>query len=229
MDTHFRAFDSKHSRLIERPHLLPPESKTLVLVSETLTETRQILSESGYNVQEVQHPRDISACLQGNLAVCWLVDLDTLNGRLGDLLERVWTFAIGLQVIAISSDPSSSAICQAIRSGATDYCTRPFSHQQLSEAVDRAFARDTGGSPSPMVVRSRLAKLTDREREVVDCCLKGINTKVIAKQLDVTYQTIDKHRKKALRKMEIGSMVELAVLLHQTTLTAMGCRYSFAP
>ncbi len=43
--------------------------------------------------------------------------------------------------------------------------------------------------------------------------VEGQNTKVIAKQLGVSYQTIDKHRNRALKKMDVNSLIDLARVL----------------
>jgi len=51
--------------------------------------------------------------------------------------------------------------------------------------------------------------LTAREREVMDLALKGLPSKTIARELDISYRTVEQHRSRLLEKLGVGSMNEL--------------------
>ena len=55
--------------------------------------------------------------------------------------------------------------------------------------------------------------LAKRERQIVDLIVSGMTTKQIAAQLKVSTQAIDAHRSKAMKKLEVTSVAELARLL----------------
>jgi FixJ family two-component response regulator len=59
-------------------------------------------------------------------------------------------------------------------------------------------------------VRLRLARLTSREREVAGLLVKGKRSKEVAAALGISPRTAEGHRRQVLRKMEVGSMAELA-------------------
>lgn len=84
-------------------------------------------------------------------------------------------------------------------------------------ACSYAYRIDSTGDHSPCHLRSRLGTLTERELEVLKLFVAGQNTKVIAKQLGVSYQTIDKHRNRGLKKMHVNSLIELARVLKGET------------
>jgi two-component system response regulator DctR len=51
--------------------------------------------------------------------------------------------------------------------------------------------------------------LTLREREVMQLALKGLPSKVIAKDLDISYRTVEQHRSRLLEKLGVSSITEL--------------------
>lgn len=66
-------------------------------------------------------------------------------------------------------------------------------------------------------VAQRLARLTPREREVLDLLVEGKASKMIAYLLGTSTRTIDVHRARVMEKMEADSLADLvrAVLEHR--------------
>ena len=62
-------------------------------------------------------------------------------------------------------------------------------------------------------VRRRLAELTERERDVMQCVIDGLANKLIADQLNISVRTVEVHRARVFEKMDVKSAVELANLL----------------
>jgi two-component system response regulator DctR len=60
---------------------------------------------------------------------------------------------------------------------------------------------------------SKLAELTDRERDVMRLVVEGLPNKLIADQLDISVRTVEVHRSRIFEKMAVKSAVELANLL----------------
>lgn len=60
--------------------------------------------------------------------------------------------------------------------------------------------------------RARLASLTDRERELLDLLVSGCSNKQAARQLDISVKTVENHRAKIMRKMDVGNTAELVRL-----------------
>jgi len=59
-------------------------------------------------------------------------------------------------------------------------------------------------------LEARLAQLTLREREVLDCMLAGHGNKGIADKLEISVKTVEQHRARVMEKMRAGSVAELA-------------------
>jgi DNA-binding NarL/FixJ family response regulator len=54
-----------------------------------------------------------------------------------------------------------------------------------------------------------MATLTARECEVMALALKGLPSKVIAKELSISHRTVEQHRSRVLEKLGVGSVTEL--------------------
>ena len=64
-------------------------------------------------------------------------------------------------------------------------------------------------------VASRLAELTERERDVLRLVVEGLPNKLIADQLDISVRTVEVHRSRVFEKMNVKSAVELANVLRE--------------
>ncbi|MCB0517850.1 MAG: hypothetical protein H6577_12565 [Lewinellaceae bacterium] len=60
-----------------------------------------------------------------------------------------------------------------------------------------------------------LFRLTDREKEILALIVKGLTSKEIAGQLNISKLTVDTHRKHIQQKLEISNTVELIKLALQ--------------
>ena len=65
------------------------------------------------------------------------------------------------------------------------------------------------------------AKLTDREREVLQLLAEGKTTKTIASQLYVSTKTIDTHRRQIMKKLNMYSLPELTKYAIRMGLTSL--------
>jgi FixJ family two-component response regulator len=59
------------------------------------------------------------------------------------------------------------------------------------------------------IARARLSTLTPRERQVLNLIVSGLLNKQIAAELGITEKAIKSHRARVMRKMAVGSLVEL--------------------
>ncbi len=164
----------------------------------------QVLPAADWHEAE-QHGRDVPCCV--------LVDFDFDPTELARQLEDRRGRWMPLSCVACSSDTSVQNIVHAMRVGCVDFVPKPIQTDTLLAACAYACRIDASGEHSPRQFRSRVATLTEREIEVLKLFLDGRNTKTIAKQLGVTYQTIDKHRNRALKKMHSHSLIDLARVL----------------
>ncbi len=101
---------------------------------------------------------------------------------------------------------------RAMRAGAIGFLEKPVRHDSLLPLLRRALEEDRLRRERESVVasiESRLKQLTRREWDVMELLWAGKSIKVIARELDISFQTVSKHRCRLLKKMDAQSDVEL--------------------
>ncbi|HAF54595.1 MAG TPA: DNA-binding response regulator [Thauera sp.] len=121
-----------------------------------------------------------------------------------------------LPVIFITGHGDVPMAVSALKKGAFHFIEKPFNDHDLVDLVEKALAADRDRqrvAASRETIESRLATLTQREREVMDLILEGKYNKVIADELSISMRTVEAHRSRIFDKMDVRSAVELAQLL----------------
>ncbi len=121
-----------------------------------------------------------------------------------------------LPVIFLTGHGDVPTAVATVKRGAFDFVEKPFSNNVLVDRIEQALAasraaleaRDNQGG-----LRSRLAVLTEREREVMQQVVEGKPNKLIADALDISVRTVEVHRARMFDKMQVKSAIELAKVL----------------
>lgn len=147
---------------------------------------------------------------------CLVLDL-RLPGMSGTQLQSHLTEnAISLPIIMVTGHGDVPIAVKAMRAGAIDFIEKPASEAQLLDglriAADLLFNRKPPVVPKK-IVASRLDKLTDRERDVLDHLLLGKLNKEIASELNVSQRTVEGHRSRIREKMQARGIADLIRLL----------------
>ena len=174
------------------------------------------LKQAGYEVATYPSALDLLVNLPTeSIPSCILLDVripgldgPALQKRLGDLGST-------LPIIFLTGYLDIPVTVQAIKAGAEDFLTKPVSTDQLFPALERAIARHSSTyhqKATQDVVRSLIATLTPREREVFDLVVRGNRNKQAADALGCTERTIKAHRRMVMEKMRARSLAELVLV-----------------
>jgi FixJ family two-component response regulator len=146
---------------------------------------------------------------------CILLDV-RIPGLSGpELQQRLSQLGSTLPIIFLTGYPDIPTTVRAIKAGADDFLTKPVPSNQLLQAVERALAHHNSvrNLKSTLdAIRSHLAALTPREREVFDLVIRGDTNKHVARALGCTERTIKAHRHRVMEKMQVRSLAELVSL-----------------
>ncbi len=154
--------------------------------------------------------------LQPDWAGCIVLDIrmDAMSGL--ECFDVLRARGNTLPVIFITGHGDVPMAVSALKKGAFDFIEKPFNDSDLVAIVIRAMEKDAEqrlALSQHEAVSERLARLTAREREVMELILAGKLNKVIADELNISMRTVEAHRSKVFEKMAVRSAVELARLL----------------
>ena len=109
-----------------------------------------------------------------------------------------------LPVVAFAEDPAPGRIVEAILKGAVDYIVWPFEPDALIATLKRADERAAAIGSARMrqaAARTRIERLTRREREVLTGVAGGLSNRMIGEKLSISPRTVEIHRSNMLNKM----------------------------
>ena len=147
-----------------------------------------------------------------NVASCLVLDI-RLPGVTGlDFQAELAEAGIHIPIIFMTGHGDIPMSVQAMKAGAVDFLTKPFRHQEMLHAVNRALAADRKRRAEEKIVselRVLYESLTSREREVFVLVTAGLVNKRIAAELGVSEITVKVHRTQLTRKMRTRSLADL--------------------
>ena len=138
------------------------------------------------------------------------VSLPGLNGL--DLQKRVAVERIDMPIIFITGQGDVPMTVQAMKAGAVEFLTKPFSDDVLLSAIRNAIERSLtalGHEAEMRALRDCYASLTRREREVMALVASGLLNKQVGGELGISEITVKAHRGQAMQKMKADSLADL--------------------
>src|ERR1041385_6628239 len=142
---------------------------------------------------------DVPACLILD------VELPDINGL---DLQRQIAEGDHPPIVFITGHGDIPSSVGAMKRGAVDFLTKPFSDADLMAAIHAAIAQDRQQRSARAdlgVLRQRHLSLTPREREVLQLVVSGLLNKQAAAQLGISEATLEIHRKNVMQKMAAAS------------------------
>jgi len=148
---------------------------------------------------------------------CMVLDV-CMPGMGGPELQRAMRERnIALPVVFLTGYGDVPTSVDAMKMGAVDFLEKPVRGDALIATVRSALARQAAGRSHAREVREieeRIARLTPREREVMEHVVRGRLNKQIAFDLGIALKTVKVHRAKVMEKMRAGSVAGLVELCH---------------
>jgi two-component system, LuxR family, response regulator FixJ len=150
--------------------------------------------------------------LPGHRLGCVITDV-RMPGMSGiDLLRRLKELKIEVPVIVITGHGDVPLAVEAMKVGAVDFLEKPFDDEVLLTSVRSALQRldgETRRQAERADIETRLAALSNRERDVLGGLVAGRANKQIAFDLGISPRTVEIYRANLMNKMQAGSLSDL--------------------
>ena len=151
-----------------------------------------------------------------------------------DALPALLQAVPGAQVLMLTMSEEAADLAAALRGGAAGYLLKTADSDELCRAIERAargvstFSEEmsakmseafragpaaAGVSAGPQPPPDPLAELSPREREILELIARGDSNKEIARTLAIAETTVKIHVQHILRKLNLSSRVQAAVLV----------------
>ncbi|MBE7419669.1 MAG: response regulator [Ideonella sp.] len=152
-----------------------------------------------------------------------------------DAVPALLAAAPGVKVLMLTVSEDEADLAAALRGKAHGYLLKTIEGDALSAAIRRvmrgehviademtgklvaAFRDASAGTPAapPAAPASPLQALSPRETEILRAIAGGASNKEIARSLAIAESTVKVHVQHLLRKLDVGSRVQLAVIAHE--------------
>jgi len=189
---------------------------------ELLIQTEGWQAETFASAQDfLNHPR-------AALPSCLILDvsLPGLNGL--ELQQRVAAERNDMPIIFITGHGDIPMTVRAMKAGAIEFLTKPFSDEALLHAIRQAFQRSRlalSHEAEMRELRNCYALLTPREQQVMALVVSGLLNKQIGGELGISEITVKAHRGQVMQKMKadsLAALVKMATKLRSAPLPDSG-------
>ncbi len=197
------------------PALIPAPKGVVHVVDDNagLRETIcHLLKIEGFQVRAHSSAREFLSSVRAEDGGCVLADLVMPEMSGLQMLAEMKRLRLSIPVVVITGEGSVAHAVEAMKLGAAEFIEKPFGEKTLLAVVRAALA---GNRQAPeerskiRAIRSRLAALTPRQREVLAALLQGQPNKRIASTLGLSVRTIESLRSGIMQTMGATNLPDL--------------------
>jgi FixJ family two-component response regulator len=171
----------------------------------------ELLTSAELNVVTFGSAAEYLAFARPELPACLVLDVELpdINGL---DLQRQIAAEHPAPIVFITGHGDVPRSVRALKAGAVDFLTKPFSESDLLGAIQAALAQDREARQQRLnlaALQQRFSALTPREREVLPLVVSGLLNKQAAGELGISEVTLQIHRGRIMHKMKAESLAEL--------------------
>ena len=194
---------------------MPPASPIVFVVDDDVSvrESLELLIQNeGWQAETFASAQEFLDRPQAAVPSCLVLDvsLPGLNGL--DLQQQVASERNDISIIFITGHGDIPMTVRAMKAGALEFLTKPFSDEALLNTIRQALERSRialGRKAQTEEMRKCYASLTPREREVMALVVSGLLNKQIGAELGISEITVKAHRGQVMHKMKADSVASL--------------------
>ncbi|HEV7305572.1 response regulator transcription factor [Ensifer sp.] len=174
----------------------------------------ELLASHGIRAKAFASAGDYIRFKQPDLPACLILDVELPDINGFDLQRQIGE-GDHPPIVFITGHGDIPSSVRAIKRGAVDFLTKPFSDADVMAAIATALDQDRKARADRAdlnAVRRRYLELTQREREVLPLVVSGLLNKQAAAELGISEVTLEVHRRNVMQKMAAASFADLVRL-----------------
>lgn len=173
---------------------------------------RWLLESSNYKVELFDSGESFMTHYQPDQVGVLLLDV-RMNGMSGlEVQDHLIARKSDLPIIILTAYGDVQMAVTALKKGAVDFIEKPFDHAALRQLVEKMLVeavRRRSQNERELIGRQKMAKLTPRERQVLERIVSGRLNKQIADDLGISIKTVEAHRASIMDKTASGTVADL--------------------
>ena len=175
-----------------------------------------LLRAAGMEVETFRSAASFLKALRTGQTGCLVLDI-RMPGMSGlDLQDELHRRKISIPIVFLTGHGDVPMAVRALKKGAVDFIEKPHEAERLVLAVLNALRMDderrkqTNRHDDLSVdLATRLATLSEREREVLERILEGKQTRQITEELCISVKTVEFHRARIREKLGVTTQAQL--------------------
>lgn len=187
---------------------------------------RWLIESVGLKVQTHELASEFLESYSPDSPGCLVLDV-RIPGMSGlELQEKLRERGYDIPVIIVSGYGDVPMAVRAMKAGAVDFLEKPVSDQVLLDYIQKGIEQDIKNKQARLQNKELIERkdsLTRREREVMKYVVAGLSSREIADKLSVSFKTVEAHRAKIMKKMQVKSvpkLIQMDLLIQGSTTTA---------
>jgi RNA polymerase sigma factor (sigma-70 family) len=175
-----------------------------------------LLNFRGFRTREFTSAEEFLAAWKPEWCGCLLLDL-RMTGMDGLALQQ----ALGergsrLPIVFLTGHGDIAQARAALKAGAVDFLEKPIDHEALFQSLAEALRKNTQEQEKERRqadLEGRIARLSERERQVMERVVAGRHNREIAAELEISPRTVEVFKARMMEKMQARSVPELVKLV----------------
>ncbi len=177
-----------------------------------------MIEQEGFKVKTYVGGETFLADYQQEVLGCAIIDvrMPAMTGL--ELHKEMSKRNILLPIIFLTGHGDIPMSVSAIKSGATDFLTKPVTREKLLASIRPAIIeseKKLSQAASVKEAKSLVDSLTEREREVMILAINGFPNKEIARRLNISHRTVEIHKSKIMHKTGAINLLDLASIARE--------------